>query len=396
MQLVDLIRALEDRKSACAAQQARAAAALVAIRVAERAAAGVAAPRRERGVAAEIALARRESPKRGDTHLGFAKAMLEMPHTFALLRSGVLSEWRAMGLVRDTACLTREDRRTVDRELCADPAVVDGLSTGQLVARTRELAARLDGEAMVRQAVKAAGDRRVSSRPAPDTMAYVTALLPVREAVTVEATLRRDAASICAAGDMRTRSQIMADLLVQRVTGVSTAAAVPVTINLVVSDDVLFGDGTEGAHVDGYGTVPAGLVRKWVHESERTLLRRVYASPKTGVLVAMESKARCFPAGLARVIDVRDRVCRTPWCDAPIKHHDHIVDHHKGGATTANNGAGLCEACNYAKQAPGWSVEPDPPKPDVLHSYTLRTPSGHTHRSTAPPLPTPLDIHPAA
>ncbi|KAA0019444.1 HNH endonuclease [Antrihabitans cavernicola] len=30
----------------------------------------------------------------------------------------------------------------------------------------------------------------------------------------------------------------------------------------------------------------------------------------------------------------------------PIRHRDHIVEHQAGGPTTADNGAGLCEACN--------------------------------------------------
>lgn len=48
-----------------------------------------------------------------------------------------------------------------------------------------------------------------------------------------------------------------------------------------------------------------------------------------------------------------DDICATPWCDAPIRHADHIRPHELGGATTLANGQGLCEACNHAEQAPG-------------------------------------------
>jgi hypothetical protein len=44
----------------------------------------------------------------------------------------------------------------------------------------------------------------------------------------------------------------------------------------------------------------------------------------------------------------------------------------------------MCEACNYAKESPGWSVtvvDTDP------HTIEIRTPSGQVHRSAAPPLP---------
>jgi hypothetical protein len=74
--LVDRIARLERVKSAAAAGQARAAAALDAARRAAEAVAGVPAVRRGRGVASEVALARRDSPARGNRHLGFAKALV--------------------------------------------------------------------------------------------------------------------------------------------------------------------------------------------------------------------------------------------------------------------------------------------------------------------------------
>jgi len=124
----------------------------------------------------------------------------------------------------------------------------------------------------------------------------------------------------------------MADLLVARVTGVATAAEQPVTVNLVISDEVLFGTGSTPAHVPGFGDVPAGLARQWIAEAATNTdtantdtantdianpdtgtaadraailqLRRVYAHPGTGTgaLTAMESKSRCFPVGLRRFI----------------------------------------------------------------------------------------------
>ena len=110
--LIERIAELERLKSAAAAAQARAAAALDVARRAAEAGAGVPAARRGRGVASEIALARRDSPARGGRHLGFAKALVnEMPHTLAALEHGVLSEWRATLIVRESACLDVDDRR---------------------------------------------------------------------------------------------------------------------------------------------------------------------------------------------------------------------------------------------------------------------------------------------
>jgi len=117
-------------------------------------------------------------------------------------------------------------------------------------------------------------------------------------------------------------------------------------------------------------------------------LRRVYADAGGGV-VAMDSHARTFPDGLARLLRVRDQgLCRTPWCDAPVAHTDHITPYMEGGATTAVNGQGLCAGCNYSKQAQGWTQEVDPDAP--RHTVTTMTPTGHAYVSTAPAVPAPL------
>ncbi|MDO3640353.1 HNH endonuclease, partial [Mycolicibacterium sp. KC 300] len=94
---------LETAKAACAAGQARVAADLDALRRAREAAAGVPASKRGRGLATEIALARRASPNQGGRHLGLARALVyEMPCTLAALECGVLTEWRATIIVRES------------------------------------------------------------------------------------------------------------------------------------------------------------------------------------------------------------------------------------------------------------------------------------------------------
>jgi Domain of unknown function (DUF222) len=387
--LVERIAELERVKSAAAAGQARAAAALDAARRSAEAAAGVPAARRGRGVASEIALARRDSPARGNRHLGFAKALVhEMPHTLAALESGMLTEWRATLIVRESACLDVEDRRTLDAELCADPAGLDGMGDGRVAAAARAIAYRLDPHAVVDRAAKAETERTVSIRPAPDTMTYLTALLPVAQGVSVYAALRREA-DTCTDG--RSRGQVMADTLVGRVTGRSAAAATPIAVNLVLSGETLLGGSNTPADICGYGPIPAAVARGLVSdavtdERSRATLRRLYAHPASGALVAMESRARLFPRGLAAFIWLRDQRCRTPYCDAPIRHRDHARPWASGGMTSASNGLGLCERCNYVKEVAGWVVEPGVDE-KYRHIAEFTTPTGTRYRSGAPPLP---------
>ena len=179
------------------------------------------------GIAAQIALARRESPARGSRLLGLAKALVtEMPHTMAALETGQLSEWRATLLVKETACRSAADRCAVDEELAADAGTFTGAGDRSVVAAARAACYRRDPRSVTQRASKAVTERHVSLRPAPDTMAYLTALLPVAEGVAVHAALSRHADTVRSDGDPRSRGQIMADALVERTTG--PLAAFPV------------------------------------------------------------------------------------------------------------------------------------------------------------------------
>jgi hypothetical protein len=92
-----------------------------------------------------------------------------------------------------------------------------------------------------------------------------------------------------------------------------TAAAVPVEVQLVMPGQTLLGDGDEPAELVGAGPVPAGAARDLVRDPQAPRwLRRVYARPADGSLVAMDSTRRRFPNGLRRLLAVRDRTCRTP------------------------------------------------------------------------------------
>ncbi|TYL55008.1 DUF222 domain-containing protein [Nocardioides sp. BGMRC 2183] len=397
--LIDVIAELESLKNTAAGLQADAAAVFDALRRSEHAAEGVPAARQGRGVANEIALARHESPHRGRTLLGMAKVLTtEMPHTHARLIDGSLSEFRAMLLVRETACLALPDRQRIDQELCADPDTLTGLGTRHLLGRCRRLVVELDPAGAVRRASNAIRDRHVSIRPAPDTMTWVSALLPVAQGVAVHAALTRAADQARASGDPRSKGQVMADTLVHRITRSAAVPGeepvVPVGVTITIPVTALAG-GHDAAEIHANGTAPETLPA----EIARTLIaagltdpattahcwyRRLFVDP-AGRLVALTSRSRDFPPGLADFLDLRGGgICATPWCDAPIRHTDHIQPAHQGGPTSAINGQGLCEACNHAKQATGWTQRPQPD--GTGQAVQTITPTGH-HYQTRPPTP---------
>jgi hypothetical protein len=390
---VDQLQTLEMLKAAAAAAQARVTAAFEASQRAAQEAAGVSSRKVGAGIGAQVALARRESPQRGGRLVGLARALVtEMPHLHAAMSAGLVTEWRATLAVRETGCLSSEDRGVVDAELAATPGGIGAMGDAAIVAAARRIAYRLDPHGFTARAARAAGERRVTIRPALDTMALVTGLLPVREGVAVYAALTRHADTVRAGGDDRSRAQIMADTFVERLTGQATATGVPVEVQLVIPAGSLLDlqdqsgdqdhDPQVPAWVHGYGPVPAPLAREWLRDTDAQVwLRRLFTRPGRGQLVAMDSRRRVFTGRLRRLVVLRDQVCRTPWCDAPVRHVDHPRPFAVGGATTAKNSQGLCEACNYAKEAVGWRARPV--GDGVIET---RTPTGHRYDSPPPPL----------
>lgn len=390
--LVDAIAELEKLKSAaCAAQAVLTVALRETVRTRE-AAAGVRARSRGRGVAGQLAAARQVSPHRAGVLLGLARDLVtDLPHTLIALAEGRLSEERALVVAAETSHLERDERAEVDHTVCGDAELLDGLGTRELTDELRQRVWTLDPEVVARRVRRAEADRHVSLRTAPDAMSIVTALVPMTQGLAVHAALTRDADTLRAAGDPRSKGQAMADLLVERLTGQATAEAVPACIDLVISDETLLAAGPEPAVVPGHGPIPAPIARDLVAASldgeVPTWLRRLYADP-TGQLVATTSRQRFAPDGLADFVTLRDAGrCRTPWCDAPIRHTDHVEPVEDGGETTAANTQGLCEQCNHVKQAPGWTQQPVPGR---RHTVETTTPTGHRHRSRAPALPMPL------
>ena len=220
------------------------------------------------------------------------------------------------------------------------------------------------------------------------------------QGVATFAALNKDADTKIAAGDPRSRGQIMADTLVERVTGQTTADAVPVEVNLLLPTDALLArpgepGRDEPAVMPGHGPVPAAWARDLILNSRAPVwLRRLFTAPVTGELVAMDSKRRCFTQAQRDFIALRDQTCRTPWCDAPIRHTDHIQPA-RSRRTNPNieNGQGYCQACNHAKQAPGWhtTVVPLPGG----HTVDITTPTGHHYQSRAPNPPGTTTTHPS-
>jgi hypothetical protein len=381
---LEAITSLERRKRGAAAMQARLSVQVDQLVRLRQSATGVRSEALGAGVGAQVALARMESPHRGGRDLGLGRALVfALPQTLEAMGRGDVSEWQATLVARETACLDPDTRRATDERVASR---LPGWGDAQTVRELRRLAYAADPGASVARHVKAVCGRRVTLRTAPDSMCYLTALFPAVQGVATYAALVRESDRARASGDDRGKGQLMADTLVTRVTGQSAAPDVPIEVELVMPAETLVGDGHTPSHLVGYGPLPAAQARGLLRDSRaEAWVRRLFVRPESGQLVAMDSRRRRFAGHLRHLVVLRDQFCRMPWCDAPIRHADHPVPHRAGGLTSSDNAQGLCEACNYTKEAPGWRGEVVETAP--RHLVAITTPTGHRFTSSAPDPP---------
>ena len=250
-----------------------------------------------RGIGDQVGLACRVSPFHGSRRLGIARALhFDLPGVRDLLAAGRISEEIAATVVSETRHLDAERRRLVDEQICA--AEIDRLSPGRAAAVVGRLAYEADRAAYVARGRTARKDRRVGLRPAPDTMSVLSGFLPVEQGVACLAALRKHTDAVVAAGDTRTRGQIMADTLVERVTGQARAADVNVEVGIVIPVEALVDPHSDlapdpgrdrrrcrpgrgaAAEIAGYGPIPAAIACDILAGTEgRRWWRRLFTAP---------------------------------------------------------------------------------------------------------------------
>ncbi|MGL3804787.1 DUF222 domain-containing protein [Paeniglutamicibacter sp. R2-26] len=394
------IAALEKLKSSVSASQSvEAVAAEVAV-ISRHQSAGKYQDNPNRGAGAEIALARGESQCFGPQFLSYSRKMLEhMPHTFEALRRGEINEKSSMIIVRETSELDPVVQEIIDRELAGRNGALRGVGSRELTARLKRLSLAFDSTVEMNRSSEALRKRSISVRVVPGGFMRISGTLPLEQGVALNEALAAAVAKKRSPEDRRTDMQVKVDVFVERVTGQSSATGTSLMVNLVMTDRTLLQGDSEPAYLSGYGTIPAGYARYLVtgdpsrspkESKAQVWIRRLFTAPSSGELVAMESSKRIMPKPLKRMIAIRDQFCRTPYCDAPIRHYDHVQQVAMGGQTTAVNGDGRCAWCNYTKETEGWQERV---VDGLRHTFEITTPSGQVFLSIAPPLPgTPEDL----
>jgi hypothetical protein len=351
---------------------------------------GLPASKQGKGASHELGLAGRISPQAASFSLASARRLVQnMPGMIDSLWDGSVAERQASTVAGVLDGASPATCAQIDQLIRENPGTLEGKGRDRLRSDIETMIQKLEPETSRERAERAARARHVTMTPLADGMARVSAVLRGIDAVGLMQALNTRAKSLKAAGERTPGSALEADLLVDAVlhpyeaTPPAPQENVPaeqrrarptpgLDVGIIITDTALLGrdDDAECARLEGYGTIPAHIVTDTLlgtppgqlrpaeapHPDDEVsaVFRRLYASPRKGELIAMESQARAFPTGLARMIRWRDSTCRTPWCNAKVRHIDHVVPYHRGGATSYANGQGLCVRCNLLKEYGLW------------------------------------------
>jgi hypothetical protein len=324
-----------------------------------------------REAAREVSMLTRRSPAAASRSLAARRRLVaDMPVMLTALADSQVTAEDAFRTSRSFAPLTPAQRREADRLMGRRLPYLDGAGSEEWADACAAVIALADPDGEARRHQHAKTERHVTVRRGEHGMATVSAHVTALDAALIRKRLTLEAERLRAAGDRRGHQAIQADSFVSTLLGREEGME-PVTLDIgvIITDHVLLDPGTgDLAQIEGYGTVPAEAVREGMRgpldaigglddqtlgpdgPAVRAVLRRLYEHPRAEELVAVESRARAFPPALARFIRLRDRTCRGPHCNAPIRHIDHIHTHATGGPTSLDNGQGTCAYCNDKEQ----------------------------------------------
>lgn len=348
--LAERVALLEEEKNAVAARQADAILLLGRAIAAEQIDSGVVDPKQvQRVVADRVGVACRVSAHEGGRRVRIARD-LHAGHT--LIRepfaAGMLSEHKIAVITDAGSHLDPDERAQVDERLAQKR--IEALGVQRIHDLARKIAAEVAPEKFEARCRRARSGRRVTVRRSNEPgMADLTAHLPVEQAVSCYAALRKAVNDVWVQPEpvVRGQGEIMADTLVERLTGRAKAEDIDVEVQIVVPVEALIDpDSPLPAEIPGHGPIPVDLLATG---EGRKVWRRLFT--RDGVVIGGDSVQRNFTGVLADLIKTRDGGrCTAPYCDAPLRHIDHIIRWRDGGRTEFANGRGLCAFHNHLRE----------------------------------------------
>ncbi len=344
---------------------------------------GIGAEMTRRSLVSELACAMRMPERTAESLLNDSRALVnDLPATLDALRSGSIGYRHAQVMVDHAASIDPGLRSELEQ--AALP--VASVSTPSVFDRKlRALREQIEPDSAVERHRRAATDRRVECVGGRDGMAWLSAYLPVEQAVAAYSRITEAARGLNTAEETRSLTQLRADVLVAVLLGdggdpaitasdPGAGAAVGLVPGAAARDAIeifrrirpqvmvtvqvltLMGMGEEPATLEGYGPIDPETARRLT--AEAPALTRLLTHPETGVVLSVGRDSYRIPARLRAWLRVRDGTCRFPNCGraAATCDLDHTVDWQYGGSTEWRNLAHLCPKHHKLKHEGGWRV----------------------------------------
>lgn len=317
----------------------------------------------------ELELALGASSRAVEDRVGVARDLTDrLTNTLTAVLRGEVSYQQARALSDVTSTMNDQDASEVEAyalDTCR------GRSLPDWRRRCRERADRLDPERAVLRHRKAAAERTMTKWREPDGMATleVKAPAPDIEAIWGALTIL---AGPTDADDPRPIGARRVDTLLGLCIGAvapdpATEAQVPSRVvarptiptqaHIVIDLPTLLGLAENSCELVGYGEIPAGVARDWLHHA--TSWRRLVTDPVDGHLLDLGPTVRFPTKRLRGYVQARDGTCVFPGCRHPAHRSD--VDHRLpwqenggGGSTSAENLASLCRRHHRLKTFARW------------------------------------------
>jgi hypothetical protein len=233
-----------------------------------------------------------------------ADGLADHPVLAEALRAGLIDARKTDVLLAETDRLPQADADRVLRELLEENP---GLTAPLFREEARRLVAAVDPDAARKRAARARTERCVRLEHAGDAMAWVSALLPAADAVSVFSVIDTLARAAEAEADVRTLPQRRADALSDvfatiLATGATpdgrrlpTRQGEPLSLHLTLAASTFAGADDLPGELRGYGPIPAAVARDLARAARR--FRPVLTDDEGRVLVLGE---RTRPTSLLR------------------------------------------------------------------------------------------------
>lgn len=320
-----------------------------------------------------------------------------LPKVGALLAEGRI-DWPTVRLIiRRTELVTEENLvAALDESLAARIGGWSGWSRQRVINAVDAAVSALDPDAIRQRRQAGEKERKVAIRPLEGGMAEVAGMVGAVAGTALDRRLSALATAVCAE-DPRTLDQRRADALgalalaqalvcecgrpecpSRAEQDTAERGAVGVVMNVMASEQTVYGEGEQPGYLEGYGVIEAEQVRA---------LAAVAASLPAvfdPVQSAVEALRYQPSTALARAVRCRDLTCRFPGCHRRASHCD--IDHTipfnhanpaAGGGTVLANLKCLCRQHHRLKTFGGWR---DVQLADGTVVWT--SPSGRSYRTS--------------